>query len=72
MCAVSATHDYMSKNVPLDTWTRSMFNEYQEIIRRLGELDEKLNQPDCPDPAKAAWMKQVEERLDTLERVRAS
>lgn len=67
MCAVSMVHDYMRTNVPYEAWTRPMFNEYQEIIRRLEKLDEKLEQPDCPDPEKAAWMKEVEERLVKLE-----
>ena len=67
MCVTSVVHDYMRQNVPIYQWTQPMFNEYQEIIRRLGLLDEKLNQPDCEDPAKAAWMKEVEERLAKLE-----
>lgn len=44
-----------------------MFNEFKEIIRRLDDLDEKLGQPDCHDPAKAAWMREVEARLEKLE-----
>ena len=67
MCVVSVTHDYMRTHIPLQQWTRPMFSEYQEIIRRLTELDKKLNQPDCEDPAKAAWMQEVEERLEALE-----
>lgn len=30
MCAVSVVHGYMGTNVPLDTWTRPVFSEYQE------------------------------------------
>ncbi len=67
MCAVSAMHDYFRTNVPLEGWTRPVFNEYQEVIRRLEQLDAKLSQPDCEDPEKAAWMKAVEERLAALE-----
>lgn len=67
MCAVSMVHDYMRRNVPLDQWTRPLFNEYQEIISRLDRLDEKFHQPDCPDPEKAAWMAEVERRLLLLE-----
>jgi len=48
-------------------WTRDTFEEYKEIIRRLGELDRKLAQPECEDPAKAAWMADVERRLALLE-----
>jgi hypothetical protein len=68
MCSVSATHDYFARHVPIQQWTRPMFNEYQEIIRRLGELDKKLNQPDCEDAHKAEWTRRVEERLAALER----
>lgn len=67
MCAVSATHDYFRSNVPLDRWDRSSWTQYQDIIERLTKLDEKFDQPDCPDPAKAAWMKEVEKRLTALE-----
>lgn len=67
MCAVSAIHDYYRTNVPIDQWTVSRFNEYKDIVRRLDELDKKLSQPDCDDPAKAAWMREVEARLKVLE-----
>lgn len=67
MCSVSVIHDYMRTNVPIDQWTRPVFNEYQEIIRRLDKLDGKLKQPECEDPEKAAWMRAVEERLASLE-----
>jgi hypothetical protein len=67
MCSVSALHDYMRINVPPQQWTRPQFDEYQEIIRRLAVLDAKLNQADCEDPAKAAWMQSVETRLQALE-----
>ncbi len=44
-----------------------MLDEFKEILRRLEALDEKLGQPDCEDPAKAAWMRGVEDRLAMLE-----
>lgn len=67
MCSVSVIQDYMSQRTTPAQWTRPMFNEYKEILRRLDKLDEKLGQPDCEDPAKAAWMREVETRLDKLE-----
>jgi hypothetical protein len=33
----------------------------------LEELDKKLGQKDCEDPAKAEWMGSVEKRLKKLE-----
>jgi hypothetical protein len=53
--------------IPDWQWTRPTFNEYQEILKRIADLDAKLDQPDCVDPAKEAWMRQVEERLAKLE-----
>lgn len=67
MCSVSATYDYFRQNVPLDQWTRPVYNDFQEVIRRLDALDKKLDQEDCHDPAKAEWMRAVERRLDALE-----
>lgn len=67
MCSTSAIMDYGRQNVPLQQWTRPAFTEFQEILRRLEKLDAALNQPDCEDPAKGAWMKAVEERLDAIE-----
>ena len=68
MCMVSVV-SVAGSNVPLTDWTRPAFSEYQEILKRIEALDAKLGQPDCVDPAKEAWMKQVEERLSALESV---
>ena len=83
MCAVSALFDYgrtvpMPYTVPNTTpqppqppqgspWTRESFEEFKDILKRLEAWDEKMNQPDCEDPAKAAWMREVEKRLQRLE-----
>jgi hypothetical protein len=67
MCCVSVVSDYMREKVPAQQWTQQSFGEYQEILRRLGDLDRALNQPHCEDPAKLAWMRDVERRLSSLE-----
>lgn len=67
MCATSAVLDYGRQNIEFHQWTRPAFDEFKEILRRLEALDEKLDQPDCEDPGKAAWMHEVEERLAELE-----
>lgn len=67
MCVVSAMVDYGRTYIPLTTWTQDTYSEFQEILLRLEELDRKLEQPDCHDPKKAEWMKEVEERLNRLE-----
>jgi hypothetical protein len=62
MCAVSVVYDYWSAR-PDTQWTRETFNDFKEIVDRLDRLDEKLAQPDCHDPSKAAWMAEVESML---------
>lgn len=69
MCMVSVM-SVAGSQVSIMDWTRPAFSEYQEILRRIEALDKKLGQPDCVDPAKEAWMTQVEERLSALERER--
>ena len=66
MCAVSVMYDW-GQTVPMQTWTPPAFEQFKEILRRLEALDKKLAQPDCDDPAKAAWMHEVEKRLSVLE-----
>lgn len=68
MCVTSAVMQYMRDYTTPVQWTQPMFDEYKEIIRRLEALDEKLDQADCEDPAKAAWMREVEGRLAQLEK----
>lgn len=67
MCLVSVVSDY-GRGIAPQQWTKPVFNEYQEILKRLTGLDAKLNQPDCEDPEKAAWMRAIEERLSALEK----
>lgn len=67
MCSVSMIQDYMRERVAPQDWTRPVWIEYQEVLRRLEALDAKLGQPHCEDPAKAAWMREIEERLVKLE-----
>jgi len=57
----------MWDKVPVERWDRPMFDEYKHIINLLEKLDTKLEQPDCEDPAKSAWMLEVEKRLQDLE-----
>jgi hypothetical protein len=68
MCMVSMVTEYGRDRIDVIKWTPDTFSEYQEIIRRLEALDEKLGQPDCEDPAKTEWMREVEERLAKLEK----
>lgn len=83
MCIVSNVFDYGSTvpmpHVPSypppvqpqptqgSPWTREAFEDFKKLIKLAEKLDEKLNQPDCEDPEKAAWMREVERRLKALE-----
>lgn len=66
MCMVSVVFDY-GKTIPQTSWTPDTWTQFQEILKRIEELDTKLDQPDCHDPSKAAWMREVEDRLKKLE-----
>lgn len=67
MCTYSVISEYGQFRIAPEQWTRPVWSEYQEILRRLTELDKKLDQPDCVDPAKVEWMAAIEERLRKLE-----
>lgn len=66
MCTYSMVHDW-AQQIPPQHWNRPMLNEYQELIRRLEEIDKKLNLPNC-NPNKGEFLKAIEERLDRIER----
>lgn len=66
MCMVSAISNY-GQQIPRQQWTQNTFYDFTEILKRVEALDKKLDQPDCHDPAKAAWMREVEARLRKLE-----
>ena len=57
MCSVSVMQDYWREHTQPTQWTPPLWTDYQEVLRLLKKLDEKLGQPDCEDPAKAAWMR---------------
>lgn len=61
MCAVSMMYDYMQRNVPPISpyWTQPNLSDFKEIIRRLDNLDRKLDQKDCVDPDKAKYLADV-------------
>jgi hypothetical protein len=67
MCAVSVINDYGHYRIPLNTWTPDTWGQYQDILRRLAELDKKLGEPDCETAGKLEWQNAVEARLAKLE-----
>lgn len=69
MCSVSAVHDFMHQNHPPTDpwWSRPKLEGYEEIIRRLQEIDDKLKLEAC-DPEKARFIQEVRDRLDRIEK----
>ena len=67
MCMVSVVENYGGTRVLPEQWDRSIFTEYQKILKLVAELDAKLGQSNCEDPSKGVWMRQVEKRLEALE-----
>lgn len=67
MCSVSVISEW-GQTIPMQQWTRPAFDQFKEVLDRLDILDAKLSQPDCEDPAKAAWMREVEARLEKIEK----
>lgn len=67
MCMVSMVSDYGQERIPAYQWTPDTWSDYQEILRLLKKLDEKLGQKDCDESDKQEWMKEIEKRLKSLE-----
>lgn len=68
MCSVSVVYDYFRQHTNPEQWDHYSFDLLKQVIDKLNILDDKLDQHDCEDPAKAAWMREVEERLAKLEK----
>lgn len=71
MCVVSMIHDHFRDRYPLpdylrdldDGWIKIRWEEYQELLRKAREYDARTNQPNCEDPKKAEFEKQVKATL---------
>ena len=48
---------------PTFPWNVDSWAEYKELLKRAVAVDEILDQPDCEDPEKVAWMADVEATL---------
>ena len=61
MCAVSnVTRSYydrypMPNQFPVNEWPN-----FQELVRKAREYDRLTKQPDCQDPLKASWERELE------------
>ena len=66
MCMASVVTAY-GQTIGWNQWDTQSFDLLKEILTKVEELDKRLNQPDCEDPEKSAWMREVERRLDKLD-----
>lgn len=63
MCMVSVVTGY-GMNVPQQSWTLPTWKQFQDLVKRVEDLDKKLGESDCVDPAKDAWMQKMSEMYD--------
>jgi hypothetical protein len=66
MCVVSAVHDW-GQHQPIDIWTPQAVEAFEELVERAKEFDVKTGQPDCVDPAKAAFFTRIKARVAAKE-----
>lgn len=67
MCVVSVIYDYGRMNYDPNYWEK-WIKPYQETIEAAKKLDEVTGQKDCETEEKTAWMKEIEEKLEKLEK----
>lgn len=61
MCVYSMVIDWASK-LPDEYWNRPRSLEaYNDLIKRAAEYDKQTGQPDCEDPAKAEFLKKLQD-----------
>lgn len=65
MCASSAVYDYFNKNVPVTNpaFDWSTYQLLKDVLKKIDDLDAKLGQKDCVDPAKETYLLKLENEL---------
>ena len=64
MCAVSMiTGHYRDLYPNIQQFPAPEFPNYAELVRKARLYDEIMRQPDCPDPKKDAWHKDLEQLM---------
>lgn len=67
MCVVSMVHDWGRTTIPLDEWDVKKWNKLKDLIKKAEEIDKATGQPDCVDPEKERWAREMEERMKRIE-----
>jgi hypothetical protein len=48
-------------------WDAKKLDKLKKLIEAAKEMDAEMGEPDCEDPKKTKWMREIEERLGKLE-----
>lgn len=74
MCVVSAVTGYYQKAHPIvnnqfhDNWNFNNWAQLNEALEILRRLDAAMGEPDCIDPDKDKWLKEMSELYDRANR----
>ena len=54
--------------LPGVVWTQEMLDEFRELLKRVKELEDKVDPCPCPDESKVAALDKIQEALDELKK----
>ena len=54
--------------IPVREWTWPQFNEFEDILRRVKELEEKVGGCPCPNEDKTAFLVDIKRRLEAIDK----
>ena len=49
-------------------WTRKQLDEFEDILRRIKDIEDRLGGCPCEEPEKLDYLKDIRKRLDGIER----
>lgn len=64
MCTVSAVTGALQNYKPVQDWTYQSWLGIQKILALCEKLDKQQGEPDCIDPEKDAWIKEMSDMYD--------
>ena len=54
--------------VPVREWTWPQFSEFEDILRRVKELEDKVGGCPCPNEDKTAFLDDIKRRLEAIDK----